>query len=211
MTSRRRFMNGSVAVAAAGALGGLEAVLRSRPQGRAATLGSTLKLDAVVVDQRFPESVEFGRTLALNGTQLYSMHGDVTEVWYSRLHPLWKARGGVVAGLTGGGVLFCLERLGWDHGLRVVQRGLHQPLGAEGTRHALLGKADWSALTRDSANPITPWPAAVAAAIASMEAPCPAVPFGGTLRPVCTTAAEILGRSTDTPLFSWVIAPPARA
>jgi hypothetical protein len=210
MTSRRRFLHSSAAVAAAGTLADLGSMLASPSAVRAANPSGILTVDAVVVDQRFEQSVEFGRALAQTGAQIYTMRGDVTDVWYSRLHPQWKVRGGVVAGLTGGGVLFCLERLGWDHGLRVVQRGLHQPFGADGIQHALLGKADWSALERDSANSVTPWPAALAAAIAGMHSPCPAVPSSRELRATCTTAPGRPGRAIDTLLFSWVIATPAR-
>lgn len=112
MTSRRRFLHSSVAVAAAGTLADLGSRLTSPSAVRAASPSGILKVDAVVVDQRFEQSVEFGRALAQSGAQIYTMRGDVTDVWYTQLHPQWKVRGGVVAGLTGGGVLFCLERLG---------------------------------------------------------------------------------------------------
>jgi hypothetical protein len=163
------------------------------------------------VDQRFEESVEFGRELARLGAAAYSMRGDVTDVWYSRLYPLWKVGGATVAGLTASGVLFCLERLAWDHNLRVVYRGSHQPVAADRIQHAMLGRSDWSALVQDDARGITPWPAAVAASIAGMESPCPAVPTGRALQPVCSTALRGPGRPTDSLLVSWVIAPPARA
>jgi hypothetical protein len=195
MTSRRRFLHASVAVAASGAIGGLGTTLGSPRAKPTASSGRLLQLHAVVVDQRFAESVEFGRELALRGAHIYSMRGDVTDVWYSRLYPLWKGGGVAVAGLTGNGVLFCLERLAWDHTLRVVYRGSHQRIAQERLPHA-------------NGNPS--WPAALAASIAALESPRPAVPMGHALHPVCSTASRGLGR-TDSPLFSWVIAPPARA
>jgi hypothetical protein len=210
MTSRRRFLHASVAVTAAGAIGGVWTVLGS-PRKLPTGSGRLLQLHAVVVDQRFAESVEFGRELGRLGAETYSMHGDVTDVWYSRLHPLWKARGVAVAGLTASGVLFCLERLAWDHNLRVVYRGSHQRVAADRIQHAMLGRNDWSTLAQDTASGNTPWPAAMAASIPHMESPCPAVPTGRTLQPLCSTALRGPGRPTDSPLFSWVIAPPARA
>jgi hypothetical protein len=210
MTSRRRFLHASVAVAAAGAVGGVGTVLGS-PRKLPTSSGRLLQLHAVVVDQRFAESVEFGRELGRLGAETYGMHGDVTDVWYSRLYPLWKTGGVAVAGLTASGVLFCLERLGWDHNLRVVYRGSHQRVAADRMQHAMLGRTDWSALARDTASGNTPWPAAVAASIAHTESPCPAVPTGRELQPMCSTALRGPGCPTDTPLFSWVIAPPARA
>ena len=210
MTSRRRFLHASVAVAAVGAIGGVGPVLGS-PRRLPASSGRLLQVHAVVVDQRFAESVEFGRQLGRLGAETYGMHGDVTDVWYSRLHPLWKAGGVAVAGLTASGVLFCLERLAWDHNLRVVYRGSHQRVAADRIEHAMLVKADWSALSQDIAGSNASWPAAVAASIAQMESPCPAVPTGRALQPMCSTALRGPGRPTDSPLFSWVIAPPARA
>jgi hypothetical protein len=210
MTSRRRFLHASIAVAAAGAIGDVGTVLGS-PRKLPASSGRLLQLHAVVVDQRFAESVEFGHELGRRGADTYGMHGDVTDVWYSRLYPLWKVGGVAVAGLTASGVLFCLERLAWDHNLRVVYRGSHQRVAADRIQHAMLGRTDWSALAQDDASRNTPWPAAVAAAIAAMESPCPAVPTGHALKPVCSTAVRDPGRPTDSPLFSWVIASPARA
>jgi hypothetical protein len=209
MTSRRRFLHASVAVAAAGAIGGAGTVLGS-PRKLPASSGRLLQLHAVVVDQRFDESVEFGRELGRLGAETLSMRGDVTDVWYSRLYPRWKAGGVAVAGLTAGGVLFCLERLAWDHNLRVVYRGSHQRVAADRIQHAMLGRTDWSALAQDEASGNTPWPVAVAASIADLESPCPAVPTGRALQPVCSTALRGPGRPTGSPLFSWVIAPPAR-
>jgi hypothetical protein len=200
MTSRRGFIQGSVAMATAGALGTV-----------AVSLGSPnlLKPHAVVVDQRFAESVEFGRTLALLGAHTYAMRGDVTDVWYSQLYPLWKTGGAAVAGLTGSGVLFCLERLAWDHGLRVVHRGSHEPFGDDGIQHAMLGAADPGAMQRQTAGRTTPWATALARSISRMESPCRAVPTGLALRPSCATRRMDPG--ADSALFSWVIAPPARA
>jgi hypothetical protein len=209
MNSRRRFIQASVAVATAGAIGSVAVSLSSSAKEHATNRTSALKPHAVVVDQRFAESVEFGRAFALLGAQTYAMWGDVTEVWYTQLHPLWKAGGVAVAGLTGSGVLFCLERLAWDHGLRVVHRGSHQSFGETGIQHAMLGRADWRAMKVDTADRSTPWPAALATIIAQMESPCPAVRSGLALRPVCTTVSA--DKNTHGALFSWVIAPPARA
>jgi hypothetical protein len=211
MTSRRGFIRSSVAMATAGAVGSLASAAYSLPRERAATRDRLLKLHAVVVDQRFDESVEFGRSLALHGADTYGMKGDVTDVWYSHLYPLWKAGGVAVAGLTGSGVLFCLERLAWDHRLRVVYRGSHQRLADGRVHHAALGSADWSVLRRDTVNRSSSWPNAVAAAVAGSGSPCAAVSTDRTLLPVCTTGTEGQGRGSDVTLFSWVIAPAARA
>jgi hypothetical protein len=209
MTSRRGFIQASVAVATASAIGTVAVSFGSRSKDQAPIQINLLRPHAVVVDQRFAESVEFGRSLALIGAHTYEMSGDVTDVWYSQLHPLWKAGGVAVAGLTGGGVLFCLERLAWDHGLRVVHRGSHRPFGANGVQHAMLGRSDWRAMKAQTTNRNTQWATALAASIARIESPCPAVQPGHALRLICTTVRA--ARGTDSALFSWVIAPPARA
>src|SRR5690606_29933809 len=41
------------------------------------------------------------------------------------LHALWRARPRPIAGLTARAALFCLERLAWDHGMRVVYCAEH--------------------------------------------------------------------------------------
>ncbi|HEY1961951.1 MAG TPA: hypothetical protein VGG69_06005 [Rhizomicrobium sp.] len=104
-----------------------------------------------------------------------------------------------MAGLTEYGAFFCLERLGFDHGLRVIFRGehrrinshtaLHRLFGAERTtmRDTLLGlqSNDWARHTA--------WVAAVAQAAPSMP-----MDF------------EIAGPArADQPrvLVSWVIGP----
>ena len=209
MTSRRKFIQASVAVATAGAIGTVAVSLGSRSAAEAANRTNVLRPHGVVVDQRFAESVEFGRTLARLGAHTYAMRGDVTDVWYSQLYPLWKAGGVAVAGLTGGGVLFCLERLAWDHGLRVVHRGSHQPFGEDGIQHAMLGAVDPGAIKPRMAGRTTSWATALATSISQMESPCRAVPTGLALRPSC--ASRRTDKGATSTLFSWVIAPPARA
>jgi hypothetical protein len=208
MTTRRGFIQASVAVATAGAIGTAAVSLGSGLQRASPKRTELPKIHAVVVDQRFEESVEFGRSLARIGANTYVMAGDVTDVWYSHLDPLWKAGGVAVAGLTGGGVLFCLERLAWDHGLRVVHRGSHQPFGENRVQHTMLGSADWRSMKAHMADRNTQWAPALAASIAQMETRCPAVQPGHALRPVGTTDRAANG--TERALFSWVIAPPAR-
>ena len=86
------------------------------------------KIHTVVVDRRFTESQQFGAALDRHGASVRQFDGDVTDLWFTRLEPLWRARRASVAGLTTYGVLFCLERLAWDHGLRVIHRAQHTPL-----------------------------------------------------------------------------------
>lgn len=100
--------------------------------GTAATvvaLASALKLAApssvslAIVDQRYPGNVGFRQAMAARGVAVTSFDGDVTDVWFRRLDPVWRSQApSVVAGLTTQQALFCLEHLCWDRGLRVVER-----------------------------------------------------------------------------------------
>ncbi|MEP7242645.1 MAG: hypothetical protein ABI885_03060 [Gammaproteobacteria bacterium] len=76
----------------------------------------------VLVDARFSAARAFGREAQWRGEAVHEFHGDVTSVWYEDLHPRWKKSPAAIAGLTAHGALFCLERLSWDVGMRVVHR-----------------------------------------------------------------------------------------
>jgi hypothetical protein len=76
-----------------------------------------------VVDDRFPESVAAGRAAAEDGVTVHGMKdGDITPFWYHELSLRWKEEPVVIAGVTAHGPLFVLERLAWDHGMRVLVR-----------------------------------------------------------------------------------------
>ena len=79
----------------------------------------------VVFDQRFPASVAFAREMSQLGAPIHAIDGDITDLWFHDLHAAWKKQPVAIAGLTAHGALFCLERLAWDHGMRVVFREEH--------------------------------------------------------------------------------------
>ena len=87
----------------------------------------------VLFDQRFAASRDFGREAQRRGQNVQGFHGDITNVWFHDLHPRWQQGAVAIAGLTAHGALFCLERLGWDVGMRVIHRAEqryegHEPL-----------------------------------------------------------------------------------
>jgi len=94
-------------LAATAALG-----LRLRPSDNGRTF------DAVVIDGRFFDA----GVLAPEGARVHVIDGDVTALWYRDLDRRWRRPGFVVAGYTGAGPLFVLERLAGDRGRRVVHR-----------------------------------------------------------------------------------------
>ena len=83
----------------------------------------------MIYDERFPKSLTFGWKMQSLGEPTHAIRGDVTNVWFHDLDPQWKQRPVPIAGLTAYGALFCLERLAWDHGMRVVVRETQREKG----------------------------------------------------------------------------------
>src|SRR6185437_11958 len=116
MIDRRRFVQqGAVAIALAGGT------------FRLARAGDSLghppiRLHSALFDRRFTAARRFARAMGTQGIPTHTITGDVTSIWFNRLQPLWKRQPVAIAGLTTYAPLFCLERLAWDHGMRVLQR-----------------------------------------------------------------------------------------
>ena len=85
----------------------------------------------VLVDARFPAARSFGRQAQRRGEIVHEFNGDITSVWYEDLYLRWKKGPAAIAGLTAHGALFCLERLSWDVGMRVVFRAEQRHEGHE--------------------------------------------------------------------------------
>jgi hypothetical protein len=79
-------------------------------------------LYTVLCDERFGESVAFAEEMSRHGTPVTRFLGDITDFWCRDLSQRWKADPVAIAGVTTHGPLFCLERWGWDHGLRLAHR-----------------------------------------------------------------------------------------
>jgi hypothetical protein len=88
--------------------------------------GAVTNFYKVIFDERFPASVAFGVEWIARGAAVHAIRGDITDLWFHDLDLQWKKRPAAIAGLTAHGPLFCLERLAWDHGMRVVSR-IEQP------------------------------------------------------------------------------------
>ena len=155
----------------------------------------------VVSDVRYVRSAEFGLEAARLGASVVRIRGDITDFWFNDLSLRWKEQPLPVAGLTAQGPLFCLERLAWDHGMRVVFRGEHR-LTSGATVHSLSGSPDALAragmLARDSA--------AWARGMAHVVMACAAGPCQTASADFTTPVDQALA-ATGEPLVSWVIAP----
>ena len=192
MTNRRELLKLGLAAAAL-------------PLVAQATLVEThgVPLYKILYDTRFPASVAFARRAAVGGLAVRAMAGDMTPFWYDDLHHRWKQGPAAIAGLTAYGALFCLERLAWDQRMRVMYRGEHAAAHGGCVAHRFEGPAALLPAAADAAAS-SEW----AAALADVVAACPAPPVQRRTSTLLTTDG---GARLSETLFSWVIAPVARA
>ncbi len=232
MVSRRRFIESGVAGSLAGAFTAWESPVRaadsvprkthSPPRvppyavpHHAAPLYAA-PLYAAIFDERFADAVRFGGEAAGLGLPARGFPGDVTNIWYTELHPLWKRQTQPLAGLTAYAALFCLERLAWDHGMRVVYHGEHTLLANGEVEHVLHGPAGRPQAMQALAAPDedgrrSDWPAKIASLIASTEAGPSWSGLPPSRRSAATRVPAAPEQRIGPPLHSWVIAPPVPA
>ena len=120
MTTRRVFIQAGAALSAAPALAVSRAALAAAPAGR---------VRLAVFDERFAAARAFAAEAARQGWPLAAIRGDITDLWFHDLSRRWAKDAAPVAGMTIGQSLFCLERLAWDAGLRVITRETHPNAG----------------------------------------------------------------------------------
>jgi hypothetical protein len=119
MANRREFLQGSVAASLLVLSPGLEAALES--------LNESLPLYKVLLDARHGASAQFAAVFAKQGVPSHALkNGDITPFWRNELAAVWAKSPAPVAGLTDASVLFCLEQLGPQYGLRVLHRETQQ-------------------------------------------------------------------------------------
>ena len=115
MNSRREFLQAGIAASVLPLAAAGSSLSPSQRDERA-------NFYKVIFDERFPTSVAFGLEWIARGAAVHAIRGDITDLWFHDLDVQWKKRPVPIAGLTAHGPLFCLERLAWDHGMRVVSR-----------------------------------------------------------------------------------------
>lgn len=189
MTNRREFL-GAAAVLSAAPLAGRIAF--ANPCEHPA-------LAAVIIDSRHAPAGDFGARAAVQGIPVRAIEGDITHVWQTELRALWKTGPTAIAGLTERPALFLLERLAWDHGLRVAFEAEHRPHPGGHAAHRVLRTADANlALELEAAG--RSWPHALAAALVADDRVRSA-----DFRPTDTGLTAHAGEPTL--LWSWIIAP----
>ena len=118
MASRREFIQAGIAASV------LPMIVSAREISRQPLLNPQ-SFYKVIFDQRFPASVAFAREMNQLGASVHAIEGDITDLWFHDLHAAWTKQPVAIAGMTAHGPLFCLERLAWDHGMRVTFRAEH--------------------------------------------------------------------------------------
>lgn len=195
MTNRRQFLQiGIAATFATQTLRAAEAALALDGAAPA------VPLYKVLYDVRFPESVAFARRAAARGAVTHAIEGDMTRFWYDDLYHRWRSGAAAIAGLTAHGPLFCLERLAWDQGMRVVFRAEHVP-AASGVEHRLSGPVAMLEGARRAAS-TGHWGVAMADVVLG----CPS----GRAE-IAAAECSSFGAALNVELYSWVIAPAGRA
>ena len=216
MISRRSFCESGVACSVAYGVAPWSSP-RGRDAGAARAANETARahFHAVLFDERFAEAVRFGGAARCRGLPARAVRGDMTQLWYHELEPMWRREPRPLAGLTAYAALFCLERLARDHQLRVVHHGTHTARARGAIEHVIRGPWRPDACCAGGICELGcggPWPQALAAGLALQQQHA----WVG-LPPAVGVAPERLrspgtprGRLFEEPLHSWVIAPAAR-
>jgi hypothetical protein len=198
MASRREFLQVGVAALALP----ISACAASKPSASAlAGESAPAKLYKVIYDERHASSRAFAAEVARLGAPVHAIKGDITDLWFRDLDARWKKQPVAIAGLTEHGALFCLERLSWDHGMRVVYRADHTYRADGYMEHEFSGSERMLREAVDLSSSGPDW----SARVASLLTRCPAARAQASKLTVVTPAARQAGDPEH--LVSWVIAP----
>jgi hypothetical protein len=139
LMNRREVLKGAIAAGALPMAGGAAEWVRFRGAERVEPRG--LAIHKVIVDQRVAEASSFGYEMSRRGLAVHPTDGDITRLWTDDLYLRWRKAPVAIAGLTAHGPLFCLERLSWDFGMRVVMRADYRRAAPGAFAQALIGLA----------------------------------------------------------------------
>ena len=214
MASRREFLQVGLAATAMGSVTQVQGL----PGGQLPD--QSLPLYKVVYDLRYHDSIAFAKRMAsqLQGSGeslLYGMRGDITPFWYQELDAVWRAQPVALAGMTAHGPLFCLERLAWELGMRVIWRSEHRHVEDRLMQHTLYGPEALVSRASTGAGSLvrnaSPWCEQVADLL--LDCRTGNTPLGKHMLTVPASAPAQQDTQIDAgtdPLIAWVIAPARR-
>jgi hypothetical protein len=127
MTSRREFVRGSLALSTLAMLSPRGAL--SGPRVDDADAAASI---VTIADWTFAASAEFAQEVERYGLPVRGFDCDVGGLWLHLIEPKLAAGRGAIVGLTGAGVLFCLETLARAHGFGAVFRAERPAAGTHG-------------------------------------------------------------------------------
>jgi hypothetical protein len=199
MTNRREILQGGIALTS---LPLIAQATWAAPGVRAYTSHT---LHRILFDNRFPASRAFGEEAARLGAVVRGFAGDITDLWYHELDLRWRAGPAAIAGMTRHGPLFCLERLAWNAGMRVVYRAAHVAGGKGSAAHFIAASQPMLSIAAGRHAQDPDW--ARCAALTVMNCPAEA-----TSKPLTLALPANSQKSEESgdPLISWVIAPSAQ-
>lgn len=92
----------------------------------------------VVTDRRHSQSLAFGEVLARRGARLLEVTEGLTRIWQEALVPLWREKGGQVAGITRPETWACIAEQARGSGRRSVLVGHHDLADDAAAEHHLI-------------------------------------------------------------------------
>ncbi|MNF76181.1 hypothetical protein D3C85_782580 [compost metagenome] len=170
---------------------------------KAFDLETKVKLKAIVSDARFSASNSFGSHAKVLGVPLLVSSGDITKLWLKHLDPLWREGTASVMGLTTQEQLFCLERLAWDRGMKVLLRIEHNAAVEGRIAHSIVAPPSLIEKTTLAVQNEKFWPTDLAALLTS----CTSSQLSGS----CFSRQVLSKGILDEQLVTWVITPATRA
>src|SRR5262245_10046889 len=196
MTNRREILQGGIALTS------LPLIAQATWAPPETSAYPTYAFHRILFDNRFIESRAFGEEALRLGGVVRGFAGDITDLWYHELDERWRTEPAAIAGMTRHGPLFCLERLAWNAGMRVVYRATHVADRNGSTAHFLAASQPMLGLAAELHTQESDW--ARCAARAVMRCPMEATSKPMTL---ALPAASQKLEDAEDPLISWVIAP----
>lgn len=119
--ARRTLLTAAGSTSALAMLGALPTLFAPpREQAHEPLNNSRFDVRYVVTDRRLPQSLAFALKHVANGGTRLEVTDGLTRLWQESLAPLWRERGGAVAGLTTREVWHCLAEQARSQSHRTV-------------------------------------------------------------------------------------------